>query len=159
MRRTIGFLGVVALMLAMVGVFGDDVAKGQTEIHVTTVTGNLKWVTADHGKEGFGAADRNAAWEPLFAEDQVTRVGKAYWDCVGMEGTSGRAKKMMCFALWELEGGQITLQYVQRAPRDGVFADFTFPVTGGTGIYANATGDGTFTGFEEYGDFVITLAE
>ena len=26
------------------------------------------------------------------------------------------------------------------------------------GTFANATGDGTFTGFEEYGDFVIILA-
>ena len=160
MRRTIVFLGVVALMAAMVGVFGDNVAKGQTEIHVTTVIGDSKSATTvDHGKEGFGAGDRGVAWEPLFAEDRVTRVGKAYWDCVGMGGTSGRAKKVMCLALWELEGGQITLQYVQGPPTDGVFADFTFAVTGGTGIYANATGDGTFTGFEEYGDFVITLAE
>jgi hypothetical protein len=86
-------------------------------------------------------------------------VRGTYWDCVGVEGTSGRAKKMMCVGLWNLEGGQLTLRYVQGPPTDGVSADFTFAVTGGTGIYANATGDGTFTGFEEYGDFVITLAE
>lgn len=160
MRRAIVFLGVVALMLAMVGVFGDNVAKGQTEIHVTTVKAHTKSATTvDNGKEGFGAGDRGVAWEPLFAEDRVTRVGKAYWDCVGMGGTSSRAKEMMCFALWELEDGQITLQYVQGAPTGGIDPDFTFPVTGGTGIYANATGEGTFTGFEGYGDFVVTLAE
>jgi hypothetical protein len=94
----------------------------------------------------------------LFAEDQVTRVGKAYWDCVGVGGTTGSFKNVMCVGLWKLEGGQITLRYVQGPPTNLGYADFTFAVTGGSGIYANATGDGTFTGFEEYGEFVITLA-
>ena len=85
-------------------------------------------------------------------------MGKAYWDCVGVGGTTSSNKKVMCVALWKLEGGRITLRYVQGPPITNLrFADFTFAVTGGTGIYANATGDGTFTGFDEYGDFVMHL--
>lgn len=160
MRKTILFLAVASIVAwVSIGTFGDNVARGQTEIHVVTVTANQKLITVDNGKDGFGAGDRILAWEPLFAEDRVTRVGKAYWDCVGVGGTTSSNKKVMCAALWKLEGGQITLRYVQGPPTNLGFADFTFAVTGGTGIYANSTGEGTFTGFEEYGDFVITLAE
>ena len=158
MRRAM-FVFATALVVASVsiGVFGLNVAVGQTEIHVVTLTANHSFITVDSEKDGFGAGDRIVAWEPLFAEDRVTRVGRASWDCVGIKGESDRAKRVMCVGLWELAGGQITLRYVQALPTDGIFADFTFAVTGGTGTYANAGGEGTFTGFEEYGDFVVTL--
>ena len=158
MRKTILFLAVASVVAwVSIDTLGDNVARGQTEIHVTTVNSSQRSVTVDHQHDGFGAGDRIIAWEPLFAEDRVTRLGKAYWDCVGVGGTTRSNKKVMCVALWKVEGGQITLRYVQGPPTNLGFADFTFAVTGGTGIYANATGDGTFTGFEEYGDFVLHL--
>jgi hypothetical protein len=61
---------------------------------------------------------------------------------------------MMCVALWKLKGGQLTFRYVQGIGGE----DTTFAVTGGTGIYADATADCTFTAHEKYGDFVIHLA-
>jgi hypothetical protein len=34
-----------------IGTFGDNVARGRTDIHVTTVTANQKFVTVGHGKK------------------------------------------------------------------------------------------------------------
>ena len=161
MRRTMVFFAVVAVVAVVasisIGTLGDNVARGQTEteIHVATVAGYIKSVGYDDGREGIGAGDRGVAWEPLFAEDLVTRVGKAYYDCVGVGGTTGSYKHSMCDVLWNLEGGQITFRYLETPGED-----FRFAVTGGTGIYANAVGDGTITKFKKHADWdwVITLA-
>lgn len=154
MRRAILVLAVVAVVASIsIGTFGDNAARGQTVIHVTNVAGYGKGIVDDNGREGYGKGDRSAAWEPLFAEDLVTRVGKAYYDCFGVEGTTASYKHLICDVLWKLEGGQITFRYLETNGEN-----FRFAVTGGTGIYANAVGDGTITKFKKHADWVITLA-
>ena len=107
---------------------------------------------------GLRLGDRLAARGPLFDASQTDRVGRLHLDCIIMnkitEDTGeGFGGLYWCTYLLELAGGDLTI-----AGRDargpGVS---TFAVLGGTGAYADASGEATLTDTFEGTEFVIDL--
>ena len=152
MRRTILLLSAAAVVgTLIIAMAGNNIASGQTDIHVVTVAAEGRGQGCDCNDDGFGFGDRGVKREPLFAPDGTTRVGTAVWDGVNMGGE--RNNRPYNRAVFTLEGGQIMIE--------GVFpegaSEAAFAVVGGTGIYANAQGDGTWTNHRRKDDFVIHL--
>jgi hypothetical protein len=108
---------------------------------------------------GLRLGDRLAARSPLLDASQTSRVGRAYLECVVMnkitdDPVEGFAGLYWCTYLLKLAGGDLTI-----AGRDargpGVS---TFAVLGGTGAYADASGEATLTDTSEGTEFVIDLS-
>jgi hypothetical protein len=107
---------------------------------------------------GLRVGDRLAARGPLFDASQTDRVGRLYLDCVIMNKITddtgeGFGGLYWCTYLLKLAGGDLTI-----AGRDargpGVS---TFAVLGGTGTYADASGEATLTDTDVGTEFVIDL--
>lgn len=107
---------------------------------------------------GLRLGDRLAARGPLFDASQTSQVGRLYLDCVIMnkiteDPVEGPQGLYWCTYLLKLADGDLTI-----AGRDargpGVS---TFAVLGGTGAYADASGEATLTDTFEGTEFVIAL--
>jgi hypothetical protein len=107
---------------------------------------------------GLRIGDRLAARGPLFDVSKTSQVGRLYLDCVIMnkiteDPVEGFGGLYWCTYLLKLGGGDLTI-----AGRDargpGVS---TFAVLGGTGAYADASGEATLTDTDEGTEFVIDL--
>lgn len=132
----------------------------QTTEHVYwTVAGTGGKVTfLNVNQPGLRIGDRLAARGPLFDASQTSEVGKAYLDCVIMNKVTvdpAEAPQGLywCTYLLKLADGDLTI-----AGRDargpGVS---TFAVLGGTGAYADASGEATLTDTDGGTEFVIDL--
>ena len=153
----------IAISLVVLGVaagaFVATSASGQTVLHV--VTGpeeELKVAVRDARGDGLRLGDRIAARGPLVDETQTNDVGTVYFHCVVHKRIIDPNQGLWnCNYVLELEDGDIVLQGLDpRGP--GVYE---IAVLGGTGAYAGATGDATFTDVGEdsvaYTDMVIRL--
>src|SRR3990172_9132745 len=107
---------------------------------------------------GLRIGARRAARGPLFDASKTSQVGRLYLDCVIMnkiteDPVEGFGGLYWCTYLLKLGGGDLTI-----AGRDargpGVS---TFAVLGGTGAYADASGEATLTDTDEGTEFVIDL--
>ena len=107
---------------------------------------------------GLRLGDRLAARGPLLDASQASRVGRLYLDCIVMnkiaeDPAEGSHGLYWCTYLLKLSGGDLTI-----AGRDargpGVS---TFAVLGGTGAYADASGEATLTDTDQGTEFVIDL--
>ena len=136
----------IAISLVVVGVaagaFVATSANGQTVLHV--VTGpeeELKVAFRDARGDGLRLGDRIAARGPLVDETQTNDVGTVYFHCVVHKRILDPDHGLWnCNYVLELADGDLMLQGLDpRGP--GVYE---VAVLGGTGAYANATGDATF---------------
>jgi hypothetical protein len=135
-------------------------AGAQTGQHVFwTVAGTGGKVTfVNVNQPGLRIGDRLAARGPLFDASQTSQVGRHHLDCIIMRKvTVDPAEEPQglywCTYLLELPGGDLTIAGLDaRGP--GVS---TFAVLGGTGAYADASGEATLTDGDVGTEFVIDL--
>jgi hypothetical protein len=136
-----------ALLLPMVGPFTQQAAADEVVMgNVTTLRffeHDTHQTNVDLGSPGPGPGDQFIFAGDVFDHAGGTKVGHTAGQCTTLTGnaTSGDA---MCTEAFVLDGGQITIQGL--ADTGAVFVrSETVPVsiTGGTGIYSKARGDGT----------------
>ncbi|MEA2490794.1 MAG: Dirigent-like protein [Acidobacteriota bacterium] len=157
MRRKLEISILMVLLAVAVGVVASTAASGQTVLHlVTGSNGDLKTAVFDADGRGLGLGDRIAARVPLLDETQTEQLGTAYLHCVVHKRIVDPDKGLWnCNYVLELADGDLMLQGLDpRGP-----GEYEVSVIGGTGAYANARGDATFTDVgadaDGYTDMVI----
>lgn len=157
MRRKLAGLFPLAALVVAVGLFPTPSASGQTVVHLVVDSGG-KAAFFDLHQDGLRLGDRIAARGPLVNEARTERLGTAYLQCLVHRRIIEPNRGLWnCNYVLELEDGEIMLQGLDpRGP--GVYEMAIF---GGTGAYAGATGDATFTDIandnEMYTDIVLRL--
>ncbi len=157
MRTRLGItIGVVILAMTG-GVLMTTSASGQTVVHV--VSGPPQRVAVDDvHRNGLRLGDRIAARAPLLDESQTERIGTAYLQCLVHKRIIDPDRGLWnCNYVLKLTDGEIVLQGLDpRGP-----GAYEMAVLGGTGAYAGANGDATFTDVSsddgDYTDIVIRL--
>jgi hypothetical protein len=141
------------------GVVLSTSASGQTVLHVATgPSHDFKSSFVDIGHNGLRLGDRIAARGPLVDETRTDRVGTLYQQCLVHKNiTTPTTGLWNCNYVLELAAGDLVLQGLDpRGP-----GTYEISVMAGTGTYANATGDATFTDVgndaDAYTDMVIRL--
>jgi hypothetical protein len=130
-----------ALSLPMIGVFGQTASADTT---LTLFEHDTQSTEVDLGDPGPGPGDQFLFAGDVFDRAGGTNIGHVAGQCTTLSGdaSSGDA---FCHGTFVLEGGQLAVQGLDTG---GVFdASAGQPgavaIVGGTGIYANARGDGT----------------
>jgi hypothetical protein len=157
MRRKLSITLVVLAVAA--GVLLTTSASGQTVLHVVFGPQKaIKTAFVDVHRDGLRLGDRASSRGPLVDETQNERLGTAYQQCLVHRRIVDPDRGLWnCNYVLELADGDIVLQGLD--PRGvGVYE---MSVLGGTGVYAGATGDATFTDVgtdaDAYTDMVIRL--
>ena len=157
MRSRLGIAVVLVVLGVVAGAFVATSASGKTTLHfVTGSTGQV--AIRDAHRDGLRLGDRIAARGSLFDESRTNRVGSSYLQClVHRRIVDPNQGLWNCNYVLELADGEIILQGLDpRGP-----GAYEMAVIGGTGSYAGATGDATFTDVgtsgDEYTDMVIRL--
>ena len=151
----------MTLMIVLVGISAVGLiqrsAEAQTSVHVFWPAPS-KATFQDLDREGLRLGDRLAARGPLLDASQTSRVGRGYLECVVMieisdDPVEGPGGLYRCTSVLRLADGDITIGGLDpHGP--GVY---TFAVLGGTGAYADATGEATLTDTSSGADIVIDL--
>ena len=138
-RTAVPVMLVVSTLLA--GIIGMRAATGQTVLHLIVPADGLKARIINHEGPPLRLGDRIAARASVTDADGV-KVGKSYLDCVvSRQITDNVTGLWNCSIVLDLGDGDLVLRGLDpRGP--GVYE---MAVLGGTGAYANATGDATFT--------------
>jgi hypothetical protein len=153
----------IAISLVILAISGGVVmatmARGQTVVHVVFgAQEDTRVAFVDVGRDGLRLGDRIASRGPLLDESQTDRVGTAYQQCLVHKRIIDPNRGLWnCNYVLKLADGEIVLQGLDpRGP--GVYE---MAVLGGTGAYAGANGDATFTDVgtdaSAYTDMVIRL--
>jgi hypothetical protein len=137
-------VGVAALCAAaslpMIGVFGQTAAADTT---LAFFEHDTQQTMVDVGDPGPGPGDQFLFAGDLFDHAGGTNIGHTAGQCTTLSGdaTNGDA---FCQGTFVLEGGQIAIQgLADTAALFGTGTPGDVAIVGGTGIYANARGDGT----------------
>jgi hypothetical protein len=142
------------------GVLTTTTASGQSVLHV--VSGpqqDIRVAFFDANRDGLRLGDRIASRGPLVDESQTDRVGTAYHQCLVHKRIIDPDRGLWnCNYVLKLADGDIVLQGLDpRGP-----GEYEMAVLGGTGAYAGASGDATFTDVgtdaSAYTDMVIRLS-
>ena len=159
MRSRLSITIPLVVLAVVGGVLLTPSASGQTVLHVVVVPKeNAKVSFVDINRDGLRLGDRIAARSPLFDEAQTDRLGTSYLQCLVHRRIVDPNKGLWnCNYVLELADGDIVLQGLDpRGP-----GAYEMSILGGTGAYAGATGDATFTDVESdtgaYTDMVIRL--
>ena len=160
MRSRLGItMFVVALSIAG-GVLMTTSASGKQVLHVVFDLNDRRVSVVDLHRDGLRLGDRIAARGALWDESQEDRVGTGYLQCLVHERILDPDQGVWnCNYVLKLADGEIMLQGMDpRGP-----GDYEIAVLGGTGAYAGASGDSTFTDFgadgSEYTDIVMRLSD
>ena len=158
MRRKLGTSVILVVLAVTAGVFSSTTASGQAVLHVVLGSG-YKVAAFDSDGRGLGLGDRIAVRGPVLDETQTENLGTAYMQCLVHKRIVDPDRGLWnCNYVLELADGDLMLQGLDpRGP-----GEYEVSVIGGTGAYANARGDATFTdvgGAEEYTDMVIRWSE
>ena len=139
-RAGVGIFALcAAVSLPMIGGFGQTAAA---DAALTLFEHDTQSTEIDLGDPGHGPGDQFLFAGDVFDHAGGTNIGHVAGQCTTLSGdaTSGDA---FCHGTFVLEGGQLAVQGLDTG---GVF-DAGQPgavaIVGGTGIYANARGDGT----------------
>ena len=138
-RTGVPLVLVVSALLA--GLIGTQAATGQTVLRLVLPADTQRVRIVDHDVDGLRLGDRAAGRGPLNDADG-TRVGIAYADCVVHRPIKGPETGLwVCTYVLQLDDGDLTVKGLDpRGP-----GEYEMAVLGGTGAYANASGDATFT--------------
>ena len=160
MRSKLSVAALVVVLVVAGGVVMTTSASGGTVLHV--VVGS-----SDHGRIAFDdvngdgrlrLGDRVSARGPLFDDTQTDRLGTSFVQCLVHRRIIDPDQGLWnCNYVLEFEDGDLMLQGLDpRGP-----GEYQMAVLGGTGTYADAHGDATFTdvGSDDvaYTDVVIRL--
>ena len=156
-RNRVLLVLVVSTLLA--GLVGMRPATGQTVLHLALPADTQKSRFIDQYEDGLRLGDRAAARGPLIDEDGM-KVGTAYGDCMVDRHIKGPETGLWtCTYVLDLGNGDLIVKGLDpRGP-----GSYEMAVLGGTGAYANASGDATFTDTVDNGaeveetDMVIRL--
>ena len=138
-RTAVPLVLVVSTLLA--ALIGMRAASGQTVLHLVVPAGTQKARIVNHYGPGLRLGDRVAA-RGAVTDAEGTKVGTAYTDCVVQRQITDPVSGLWhCSYVLDLADGDLMLRGLDpRGP--GVYE---VAVLGGTGAYANASGDATFT--------------
>ncbi|HJR46386.1 MAG TPA: hypothetical protein VJ927_12365 [Actinomycetota bacterium] len=141
MRARIGVSLVLVVSTLLAGLIGMRAASGQTVLHLLMPADGLKARIINHNGPGLRLGDRIAARASV-TDAEGTRVGTAYGDCVVHRQITDPVTGLWnCTYVLDLADGDLILKGLDpRGP--GVYE---LAVLGGTGVYADASGDATFT--------------
>ena len=160
MRTKLSIVIPLVAVAVAAGILLTTSASGQTVLHVVVgPSEDIKTVFVDEERDGLRLGDRIASRGPVIDETQTERLGTAYQQCLVHKRIVDPDKGLWnCNYVLELADGDIVLQGLDpRGP--GVYE---ISVLGGTGAYAGATGDATFTDVgtdaDGYTDMVIRLS-
>lgn len=150
MRSKVTIAILLVVVVAAAGLSLATSASGQTVVHV--VLGpqeDVRLASVDVKRDGLRLGDRVAARGPLVDETQSERLGTAHVHCVVYRRIVDPDKGLWnCNYVLELADGDIVLQGLDpRGP-----GTYEMSVLGGTGAYAGASGDATFTDVDTGGD-------
>ena len=149
-RVVVPLVLVVSVVASFVGM---NAASGQTVLNLDLSTATAKARLIDFDHDGLGLGDRAASRGPL-TDSGGTQVGTAYGDCVVHRRIVDFDTGLWnCTYVLELTDGDLILQGLD--PRGS--GEYEMAVLGGTGAYASATGDATFTDTDEGTDMAIRL--
>lgn len=157
MRRKVGIAISLAVLMITGVLFLTPSASGQSGLHLVVASGG-KAIFVDIDHDGLRLGDRIAARGRLMDEMQTEHLGTAYLQClVHRRIVEPNRGLWNCNYVLELADGDIVLQGLDpRGP--GVYE---MSVLGGSGAYAGASGDATFTDVDSeagmYTDMVIRL--
>jgi hypothetical protein len=153
MRTKLGVPLVLVVGALLAGLIWMPSATGQTVLHIVSPSDGLKARFVDHDGDGLRQADRIAAHGPV-TDTGGSRMGTGYADCVVSRHIRNDVTGLWnCTYVIDLADGDLVLRGLDpRGP--GVYE---LAVLGGTGTYANASGEATFTDTDEATDMVITL--
>lgn len=159
MRSKLRIAIPVLVLAAAAGGLLTTSASGQTGLHlVFGPQEDVRINAIDVHRNGLRLGDRIAGRGPLVDETQTERLGTGYVQCLVHKRIVDPDRGLWnCNYVLELADGDIVLQGLDpRGP-----GDYQMAVLGGTGSYANATGDATFTDVESdagaFTDIVIRL--
>ena len=161
MRSRIGVAILILILTITGGAFMATAASGKQALHV--VIGPLDDSSVsivDVHRDGLRLGDRIAARGALLDESQEDRVGTAYLQCLVHRRIIDPDQGLWnCNYVLKLDDGNIMLQGLDpRGP-----GEYEVAVLGGTGAYAGASGDSTFTDFgadgSGYTDIVVRLGD
>jgi hypothetical protein len=132
---------VLVASTLLTGLIGMRAAAGQTVLHLVVRADTQTVREFDYYGNGLDLGDRVAARGPLTDADG-TKVGTSYGDCMVHRRISGPETGLWnCTYVLDLGDGDLMLKGLDpRGP--GVYE---MAVLGGSGAYANASGDATFT--------------
>lgn len=142
MRTRLGITIFLVVLVITGGVLMATTASGQMVVHVILPLEDIREVVIDIKRDGLRLGDRIAARGPLLDESQTGRVGTAYVHCLVHRRIINPDRGLWnCNYVLEFEDGEIVLQGLDpRGP-----GEYEMAVLGGTGAYASANGDSTFT--------------
>jgi hypothetical protein len=150
---------VPVIVLAITGGVLMTTARGQTGLHfVLGPIQDVKVAVVDVNHDGLRLGDRITSRGPLADESQTDQLGTAFGQCIVHKRIIDPNKGLWnCNYVLELADGELILQGLDpRGP-----GEYEMAVIGGTGAYAGATGDATFTDVgtdgSGYTDMVIRL--
>ena len=148
-------LGVMAAVVASTTLLiGMTTASGQSVVHLVAPEEGLVTKFVDLGHNGLRLGDRVAFRGPLLNASKTERVGTAYGEClVHRRIVDAETGLYNCTYVLELAEGDIMVKGLD--PRGPSVAEFA--VFGGTGAYAGASGEATFTDTEGETDMVLRL--
>ena len=141
MRARFGVPLVLVVSTLLAGLIVAPAATGQTVLHLVLPADTQKVRMIDHDIDGLRLGDRAAARGPLTDADGA-KVGTAYGDCVVHRRIRGaEAGLWTCTYVLDLADGDLVVEGLDpRGP-----GEYEMAVLGGTGAYASASGDATFT--------------
>jgi len=141
MRARIGVPLVLVVSTLLAGLIGTRAATGQTVLHLVVRADTQKVRLIDQNQNGLRLGDRAAARGPLTDADGA-KVGTSYADCVVHRRiTDPETGLWTCTYILDLGDGDLIVKGLDpRGP-----GAYEMAVLGGTGTYANASGDATFT--------------
>ena len=138
-RTAVAVVLVVTTLLA--GLVGMRAASGQTVLQLVVPASTQKARIINHYGPVLRLGDR-VAGRGAVTDAEGTKVGRSYADCVVQRQiTDDTTGLWNCSYVLDLADGDLMLRGLDpRGP--GVYE---MAVLGGTGVYANASGDATFT--------------
>ncbi len=154
MRARIGVPTVLVTSTVLAVLIGMSAATGQTVLQLSVSNHSLKARFVDHDSDGLRLGDQ-VAFRATLTDAEGMDVGTAYGDCLVHRPIRGPETGLWtCTYVLDLADGDVMLKGLDpRGP-----GEYEVAVVGGTGGYANASGDATFTDTSEGTDMEIRLS-
>ena len=140
--RRLAVFGTIAFTLATATVFGISSAGGSsTATTIGLYEHDTSQAKVDRGAPGESEGDMFVFAGDTFKHKGGTKVGRAAGTCTTL--STGPAGEVMCVFNFSLPGGQISTQGLSLTAAEFGGKTVSFPITGGTGAYRHARGEGT----------------
>lgn len=141
MRRSATFATVAAVLAAGTAFAVTSAAGNSSSTTIRLYEHDTSQASIDLGDPGESAGDQLVFAGDTFTSKGAAQVGRAAGTCTTM--STGAAGEVICVVDFSLPGGQIAAQGLFVAAELFGGKTLSFPITGGTGRYRHARGEGT----------------